>query len=278
MNKEMLEEATGQQVKLNQRHLEHGVAKCLDCIMSPEALAQVPGDLRTVAFVLKRVVTSKFPRASHAAVGGLLFLRVICPAIIAPQAWLGLEVPRSAKRNLVLLSKLLQSLSNGVPFKVKEKYMVPCNPFLEKHFAQVADFLSCFATIPASQGLNFRHALPNEHVLRERAKDCRCHLQLLKDLLLGSPRDEDARRVSFDDERRGWVKDEDVFNCQFCDRAFGALKRKHHCRACGGIFCSECSNKRIPVPRLDNTPRRVCLPCYTRLRAAGRARSASHGK
>jgi hypothetical protein len=57
-----------------------------------------------------------------------------------------------------------------------------------------------------------------------------------------------------------WVDSNLIHNCQNCDINFGFLTRKHHCRACGGVFCGTCCNiyKVIPkniikMPQHDNT-------------------------
>lgn len=57
-----------------------------------------------------------------------------------------------------------------------------------------------------------------------------------------------------------WVDSNLIHKCQNCDNTFGFLNRKHHCRACGGVFCNVCCNsyKEIPkniikVPMQDNS-------------------------
>ncbi|GAA5798508.1 hypothetical protein HPULCUR_003912 [Helicostylum pulchrum] len=61
-----------------------------------------------------------------------------------------------------------------------------------------------------------------------------------------------------------WVNDMDVSYCSSCNNAFGPLKRRHHCRNCGNIFCHECSSRKVPLPQLgDGTkPVRVCNGCF----------------
>ena len=45
---------------------------------------------------------------------------------------------------------------------------------------------------------------------------------------------------------------------------FGLIKRRHHCRACGGVFCSTCSLSREAFPHLGyHEPVRCCNPCAT---------------
>ena len=46
-----------------------------------------------------------------------------------------------------------------------------------------------------------------------------------------------------------WVNSSLVLSCQTCMSKFGLFNRKHHCRACGGVFCSKCCYKTIEIPK-----------------------------
>lgn len=45
-----------------------------------------------------------------------------------------------------------------------------------------------------------------------------------------------------------WVQDDAVNACFKCHSLFTLLIRKHHCRACGRIFCNACSSQRVVIP------------------------------
>ena len=45
-----------------------------------------------------------------------------------------------------------------------------------------------------------------------------------------------------------WMRDDEVSNCTQCNDTFTILKRKHHCRVCGKIFCAECSSFQLLIP------------------------------
>jgi len=62
-----------------------------------------------------------------------LFLRFICAAIAAPEAFGFQKEPLTSdeRRSYVLVSKILQNLANGVKFGHKESYMLAFNSFLE---------------------------------------------------------------------------------------------------------------------------------------------------
>ena len=57
------------------------------------------------------------------------------------------------------------------------------------------------------------------------------------------------------DERRihSWIKDENVKQCYKCSDTFSLLNRKHHCRNCGKIYCSKCSDYFIKIPEKIKT-------------------------
>ena len=64
-----------------------------------------------------------------------------------------------------------------------------------------------------------------------------------------------------------WKLDDDVDLCEGegCAEAFHLLNRRHHCRACGGIFCGKCSATFMPLPQYGYAlPQRCCNACADR--------------
>ncbi|XP_032520760.2 putative 1-phosphatidylinositol 3-phosphate 5-kinase isoform X1 [Danaus plexippus] len=45
---------------------------------------------------------------------------------------------------------------------------------------------------------------------------------------------------------RYWMPDDISRECYECAVRFSALRRRHHCRVCGQIFCSRCCSQRVP--------------------------------
>ncbi|MBN3307157.1 LST2 protein, partial [Amia calva] len=71
-----------------------------------------------------------------------------------------------------------------------------------------------------------------------------------------------ARDGQFEDPP-DWVPDEACSYCTACKAPFTVIRRKHHCRSCGKIFCSRCSSHCAPLPRYGQVkPVRVCTHCY----------------
>eukprot|EP00347_Sterkiella_histriomuscorum_P013850 403363127 len=60
-----------------------------------------------------------------------------------------------------------------------------------------------------------------------------------------------------------WTPNERFNNCQLCQREFGILKRKHHCRSCGMLICSACSPVKDFVYGYKDTKVRICQSCFT---------------
>lgn len=60
-----------------------------------------------------------------------------------------------------------------------------------------------------------------------------------------------------------WVPDDQVISCTSCRAVFTFVRRRHHCRNCGKIFCGQCSNNVVPLPHFGHsTPVRVCNRCF----------------
>ncbi|CAK1541078.1 unnamed protein product [Leptosia nina] len=60
-----------------------------------------------------------------------------------------------------------------------------------------------------------------------------------------------------------WVPDIAAPACMRCSVHFTALRRRHHCRNCGKVFCASCSSNSIPLPRYGQMkPVRVCEECF----------------
>lgn len=83
------------------------------------------------------MLSKRFPNLLQnniGAVGTVIFLRFINPAIVSPQE-LGIvekQVPSAVKRGLMLMSKILQNIANHVEFS-KEQHMLCFNDFLRAH-------------------------------------------------------------------------------------------------------------------------------------------------
>jgi len=60
-----------------------------------------------------------------------------------------------------------------------------------------------------------------------------------------------------------WVPDEEGAGCSLCHTEFSLTLRRHHCRKCGGLVCSSCSNHFLVLDATENggTPVRVCDRC-----------------
>lgn len=73
-----------------------------------------------------------------------------------------------------------------------------------------------------------------------------------------------------------WISDAEVSFCHGCKLLFDWVRRKHHCRYCGRVFCDECTSQRSLIPEdqiLHNperqylsvnshNPQRTCEECF----------------
>ncbi|CAB3368874.1 Hypothetical predicted protein [Cloeon dipterum] len=59
-----------------------------------------------------------------------------------------------------------------------------------------------------------------------------------------------------------WVPDKDSVCCTDCKKKFDFLTRRHHCRRCGRIYCKNCCDFRLELPRMCFVdPVRHCESC-----------------
>ena len=64
------------------------------------------------------------------------------------------------------------------------------------------------------------------------------------------------------EEAAEWVRDESSHSCTGCASAFNLTRRRHHCRACGLLFCATCVKQRQMIAGFS-TPQKVCKSCST---------------
>jgi hypothetical protein len=65
-----------------------------------------------------------------------------------------------------------------------------------------------------------------------------------------------------DGDGPGWMEDNAVKECCGCHRQFNFVYRRHHCRACGKIYCESCVKQtRIVLTVSETLPVRCCDEC-----------------
>ncbi|KAG7481280.1 hypothetical protein MATL_G00065000 [Megalops atlanticus] len=64
-----------------------------------------------------------------------------------------------------------------------------------------------------------------------------------------------------------WVPDAEAPNCMNCTQRFTFTRRRHHCRACGKVYCATCCSRKCQLKYLERTAR-VCVVCYDTIHRA----------
>eukprot|EP01117_Protostelium_nocturnum_P010171 TRINITY_DN3636_c0_g1_i1.p1 TRINITY_DN3636_c0_g1~~TRINITY_DN3636_c0_g1_i1.p1 ORF type:complete len:1020 (-),score=389.37 TRINITY_DN3636_c0_g1_i1:53-3112(-) len=138
------------------RHVELFLDKMKEIanhITDPKTIDAMPPEIRIISCYIAEISREFVPQNNVGAlVGGFLLLRYFNPALYSPEAYGLLPEGKSlrpvGRRNLVLISKVLQNLSNGLEFGKKEQYMMVANPFIiankermEKYFQDVVSFV-----------------------------------------------------------------------------------------------------------------------------------------
>jgi len=101
-----------------------------------------PPQFRVLFSHIKKCVSERYPGNVNTTIGGFIFLRFFCPAVSSPEAYGIVEEPPSAssRRLLILITKVLQNLSNDVEFGSKEPYMTKMNDFIQSNRSKLEQF------------------------------------------------------------------------------------------------------------------------------------------
>jgi len=135
-------------VEKNRVKLQETCSKILRIIF--DSIDETPSEFRQICYWLQKFVSAKFPESAQICIGGFLFLRFFCPAIVTP-VFFGLikSAPNEpAQRGLTLAAKVLQNIANNVPFGNKEDYLLWMNDMISSNFSACQDYFDEMAKIP----------------------------------------------------------------------------------------------------------------------------------
>ncbi|CAH7670866.1 hypothetical protein BY996DRAFT_4641287 [Phakopsora pachyrhizi] len=110
---------------------------------------KLPGSIRKICHHIATTVQEKYPESVFTAIGGFIFLRFINPAIVSPEV-IDLDLPndnREIRRSLVMITKVLQALSNNIRFGSREPAIKSLNPFMAKNIYPMTRFLKDISSI-----------------------------------------------------------------------------------------------------------------------------------
>jgi len=102
-----------------------------------ETVDSVPFGIRWICRQLAEMAQQRFPDADRYQIGGLvggyIYLRFFNPVVVTPESvhFVDKKLSKTMRRNLILVAKILQNLSNGVEFR--DKFMHKLTKFVEKH-------------------------------------------------------------------------------------------------------------------------------------------------
>jgi hypothetical protein len=113
-------------------------------VLVKNGVADIPAEFRQIFVEIDSEIMKKFNNdmAVYKAIGGFFFLRFVCPSITAPHYYGLLDKPPNdvTQRQLVLISKVIQSLANMQMPGRKETYMESMSDFIEKNMGSVVKF------------------------------------------------------------------------------------------------------------------------------------------
>ncbi|KAL6044489.1 SWI/SNF chromatin-remodeling complex subunit snf22 [Balamuthia mandrillaris] len=129
----------------NQQHLRAIAEEFLDAFTNPTIVEQMPNEIRLLVRYISELARKYTPTHLHSLVGGFIMLRYINPGIINPESHSPTIALTSAKarRNLTLIAKVLQGLSNNLLFQddfLKDHinaFIVEKHPIIQHFFDKI---------------------------------------------------------------------------------------------------------------------------------------------
>ena len=127
-------------VAKNTKILHQLTEELIDKILSSHE--EIPRSLGILFAMIQDIVQQKYPHVLSTMSGGFFFLRFLSPVALSPYAngLLDTEISASCRRTMILITKILQSISNGTAFS-KEEYMIPFNNLISSKQSALSNFL-----------------------------------------------------------------------------------------------------------------------------------------
>lgn len=132
-------------LKANVKDLKGLVHTFFDRILNSRAV--MPKNFMEICNTLQMSTVDRFPESRYFVIGGFLFLRYICPAVVAPDGYklINASISDKQRRMLVLVSKILQTIANERTFGEKEQYMMCMNQLVNEYQGMVQYFFNQLA-------------------------------------------------------------------------------------------------------------------------------------
>mmetsp|Transcript_41142 Transcript_41142/g.103719 ORF Transcript_41142/g.103719 Transcript_41142/m.103719 type:complete len:1017 (-) Transcript_41142:1263-4313(-) len=152
-----------------------------------ESLDDMPLQFRQIARMLYEATTSRWPddeSVKYVPIAGFLFLRYFCSSVTAPEGYgvMDGEVPASARRGLIRISKAVQSIANGT--LPKDEEMEQHTEWFRQWTARLREFYQQITEPPSA---NVESASPSSLMTRfEIAEKLFKHLKNRKEQLLSA--------------------------------------------------------------------------------------------
>jgi Rho GTPase-activating protein 1 len=116
----------------------------LQALTSKQTIDNFPFEARFVARMIA-ALAENYSWDVVPLVGSFVILRFFNPSIVFPETReilpANIKIPPIHRRNLVLISKVIQNLANSMEFGVKEEYMAPMNDYIKENQEKVNSFL-----------------------------------------------------------------------------------------------------------------------------------------
>jgi zinc finger protein xfin len=148
---------------------------------------------------------------------------------------------------------------------LETKLSRPSNLFLSSSLTSSAS--SSFSSTPSEMTNSLTSPFSSQPLLNSSNSE---NVENLESNLLQEPseaeeNDIESPRPTVGVHQPFWIPDNEADNCMLCENKFTVIKRRHHCRICGKVLCSQCCRSRAKIPYMFYKEARVCYICFALL-------------
>jgi hypothetical protein len=119
--------------------------KFLEIVMDKNFIDDLQVEIKCACYFIKQFSLKNKNENYESLIGSLIFLRIVNPIIFFPEKnglfEDSIKITTNQRRNLMLITKIIQNISNYILFGKKEEYMICLNDFISGYFERVKKFL-----------------------------------------------------------------------------------------------------------------------------------------
>lgn len=151
------------ELEKNKKTLQKRINSIFDCIISKESVDKMPTGIRVIGGTIAECARQYCSNSNYPFVGNFFILRYFSPALFSPEQHgllaKGKIISSETRRNLLLITKIIQNAVDGIEFNKKEDFMRLLQDFIDSKKSLLTSYyqniiIPATTTVPIPADLN----------------------------------------------------------------------------------------------------------------------------